>query len=104
MPQVYLPLSGDVTQAINPWSWVFKPMSSQFGLFNINLGHSSNPELEQRILNDVGSYGRQIGRISEALAVLTTHLDIQSLTPKERDAIQAFQNMFNEVELIKRQP
>ena len=39
-----LPLSGDVTQAINPWSWTFGSASSQVGLVNINLGRSSDPE------------------------------------------------------------
>lgn len=53
--------SGDVTQTINPWNWI--------GL-NINLGQSSNPETERAVLDEVGSYGRQIGRIGEALAVL----------------------------------
>jgi hypothetical protein len=37
------------------------------GLININLGQSSAPEVEQEILEDVGSYGRQLGRIGDAL-------------------------------------
>jgi hypothetical protein len=63
MPEFRLPLSGDVTQAINPWSWFFRTVGNQLGLININLGKSSDPELEQRIVNEVGTYGKQLGQI-----------------------------------------
>ena len=46
-----MPLSGDVNQAINPWSWTFGSASSQVGMVNINLGRSSDPELEQEVLD-----------------------------------------------------
>ena len=55
------PFSGDVMQTINPWTWI--------GL-NINLGNSGEPEIERLVLDEVGSYGRQLGRIGDALAVL----------------------------------
>ena len=59
-----LPLSGNVSQLISPWAGWFG--NSQLGLININLGQSSAPEVEQEILEDVGSYGRQLGRIGDA--------------------------------------
>ena len=40
---------------------------AQFGLFNINLGQSAAPEVESAVLDEVGTYGRQLGRIGEAL-------------------------------------
>ena len=43
-----LPLSGDVTQAINQWTWLTKVVGGQFGLININLGKSSDPALGAR--------------------------------------------------------
>ena len=76
-----MPLSGDVTQAINPWSWTFGAASSQAGLVNSNLGRSSDPELEKELLDEVGSYGMQLGRIGDALAVLirARHFPIRML-------------------------
>jgi hypothetical protein len=71
MPDFKLPLSGNVTQTINPWTPFFNPVGSQIGLVNINLGNSSNPEIEEQVLSDVASYGKQLGRIEDVLAVLS---------------------------------
>jgi hypothetical protein len=83
------PFSGDVTQAINPWSWWFRG-SQQTGFININNTRTDNPELERRIVEDVASYGRQLGRIIEALQVVVAHLPAEELTPAERDAVRSF--------------
>lgn len=68
MPDVRLPLSGAVTQSINPWKWYIRSVGGQIGLLKINVGKSADPELEQRIFDEVGSYGGQLGRISYALS------------------------------------
>lgn len=60
MPVFRLPLSGNVTQSINPWTWLFNPVGSQVGLVNIELGQSSNPAGEEEVLTDVASYGKQL--------------------------------------------
>jgi hypothetical protein len=101
MPDVKLPLSGDVVQAINPWNWFFRSQGGQFGLVNINLGKSADPELEQRILDDVGSYGRQLGRIGEALEVLLRHVALDRLDATERAAIEDFRLQQAQVERLK---
>jgi hypothetical protein len=103
MPDFKLPLSGDVMQAINPWNWVFKSEGGQFGLVNINLGKSTDPQLEQRILDDVGSYGRQLGRIGEALEVLLDHVKLERLDAKERAAIEDFRLQLAQVTRLKAQ-
>lgn len=69
MPPFRLPLSGDVTQTINPWTWMTQLVGNQFGI-NINLGKSSEPAVERLILGEVGSYGRQLGQIGDAMRVL----------------------------------
>ena len=69
MPSFRLPLSGDVMQTINPWTWMTQLVGNQFGV-NINLGKSSEPALERLILDEVGSYGRQLGRIGDAMRML----------------------------------
>ena len=58
MPNVLLPLSGDVLQNVNPWSWFMKLTGSQVVLVNVNPGRSADPALEERILDEVGSYAR----------------------------------------------
>ncbi|MBR0558096.1 hypothetical protein J5J10_20585 [Ciceribacter sp. L1K23] len=103
MARFQLPLSGDVTQTINPWTWVFSPAASQFGLLNlkIDLGPSADPDIEAEVVRDVASYGRQIGQISDAMAVLIEQLDRQSLTPEQHKAIVAFELLRDEVENVK---
>jgi hypothetical protein len=101
-PDFRFPLSGNVDQTINPWTWFFRGIS-QFGLININLGSSADPNLEQQILDDVGSYGRQIGQISDALYVLFAHKSLDKFDPDERKAIAAFQRQVESVNALKGQ-
>ena len=98
---VQLPLSGDVTQAINPWSWTFGSASSQVGLVNINLGWSTDPELEQEVLDEVGSYGKQPGGIGDALVVLIRHVKLEDLDAGERDANTALRFPLEEIARVK---
>ena len=102
MANLNFPLSGNVRQAISPWSDWFKTMGSQLGLININLTSSANPAMEAEIVTDVASYGRQLGRMQDALAVLLAHLppDLQ-LPPREQAAIDDFKGMFNEIARVK---
>ncbi len=72
-------------QAINPWTWYNQ--GAQTGLVNIQIGHTSRPDIESAVLQEVGSYGRQIGRIGDALEVLIRHLDAKELKPEERDSL-----------------
>lgn len=101
MADMLLPLSGNVSQTINPWVWAGKLMAGQVGLVNINLGKSSDPQLERRILEDVGSYGRQIGQLADALEAVLAHLPVQQWDPKSQDAVAAFRYQLAEVKRIK---
>ncbi len=87
-----------LTQTINPWSWSF----GQVGLFNINLGNARDPDLEIRILDQVGSYGRQLGRLGDALKVLLDHVDLGVLKAEERRAIDALCLQLDHVDVLKR--
>src|SRR5438874_12607269 len=102
MPVFRLPLSGNVTQSINPWTWMFNPAGSQVGLVNIELGQSSNPAIEEEVLSDVASYGKQLGRIEDALLVLLAHFRPErSLTAEEEAAIGALKAMVEEIAEVK---
>jgi hypothetical protein len=102
VPTFKLTLSGDVNQTISPWTAFLSPIGSQFGLVNINLGQSSAPPVEQDVLSDVGSYGKQLGRIGDALIVLLAHFHPRKpLTGDEMAAIDALKEMLNEVAKVK---
>src|SRR5216684_7645733 len=102
MPAFRLPLSGNVTQSINPWTWFFNPVGSQVGLVNIELGQSSNPAIEEEVLSDVASYGKQLGRIEDALIVLLAHFrPDRPLTADEDAAIAALKAMVDEIAAVK---
>lgn len=65
----------------------------QFNLFSVNLGASSNAENEKATIQEVGSYGKQIGHLAEALEVVIRQLDLldsKGLPKDERDALQVF--------------
>ena len=94
------PLSGDVWQSFLPWNFLAKQMG-QIGFININNAKTPAPELEQTILEEVGSYGRQIGRLADALDVLVGTLDWSRLDEPQLRAIMAFREQLTEVRGIK---
>ena len=103
MPDVNLPLSGAVTQTIEPWTSWFSSFGSQIGLINVNLGTSSNPSTEKAVIANVASYGKQLGRIEDALVVLLKHFHPKEpLSPEENRAIRALQRMVEEIDDVKR--
>ena len=98
MPNFYMPLSGPVNQAFQYWT---NMTMGQVGLININMGKSSDPVLEQQILDDVGTYGRQLGQIGDALAVLLKHVKLEDLEPDEVSALDAFKLQLAQIERLK---
>jgi len=102
MSNFRLPLSGDVNQTINPWNWYFN--GNQFGLFNINLGKTKDPVVEQEILDSVGTYGRQLGRIGDVLRILL-EVDkerLSTLSEKDLKAIEELKEQLQYIERIKK--
>lgn len=100
MASLQLPLSGDVSQFIAPWSW-FVRQAGQLGLININIGQTPAPGVEAQVLEEVGSYGRQIGRLADAVEVLIACLDRNSLSPAQQKAVADFQDQLQAVRDIK---
>lgn len=88
MDNVFLPLQLAPTalrQSILP-NW-------GFSLFSINLGKSSDPGKEYEVLENVGSYGKQLGHLAEALEVVIKQLrllEAKNLSRKELDTLQVF--------------
>jgi hypothetical protein len=88
-------------QAINPWT--FLQQGAQFGFINIDLGQTPHPETEQMILDDVGSYGRQLGRIGDALEVILNHVKLEGLSQAEKDALAILRGQLAEVRKVKQE-
>jgi len=86
-------------QAINPWS--FYQQGAQFGFVNIDLGQTPQPEVEQAVLEKVGSYGRQLGRIGDALEVLLDHIKLRGLDEREQDALTVLRGQLAEIRQVK---
>src|SRR5712671_418727 len=102
MPTFKLPLSGDVFQAISPWTAFMSPIGSQVGLFNVRIGQSSEPAVEGDVLSDVASYGKQLGRIGDALIVLLAHFHPErELTADEQKALSDLKAIATDVAAVK---
>jgi hypothetical protein len=86
-------------QAINPWT--FANQGAQLGFVNINLGQTAHPETEQKVLDEVGSYGRQLGRIGDALEVLLDHVPLKGLDRAETDALAMLRGQLAEIRKVK---
>ncbi len=101
MPNFLLPLSGDVNQVINPWTWMTKTVGRQFGFINIDLGKSADPLLEQQILHAVDNYGRQIGQLRDALEEVLVHLQAEKWRGESKRAVDAFRLQLAQVNRLK---
>ena len=87
-------------QAINPWT--FYQQGSQFGFINIDLGETPHPEIEQAILDEVGSYGRQLGRIGDVVDILVKRLDRTGLDKTDLDALDVLEGQLAAIRQVKR--
>lgn len=95
-----LPFSGDVTQAINPWSWATHA-AGQFGFININTSKAGNPALEQDIVQNIASYGQQLARLLDVVNMLLEHSDLSKLSAQQQKDLQAFQQMSLKIDAVR---
>jgi hypothetical protein len=95
------PLSGDVWQAINPWSWWLESTGQQVGFINIYQTEADDPDKELKIVENVASYGKQLGRIVDALSAVLRHGSFSGLEPEEEVAKQRFLEMADEIAAAK---
>lgn len=93
------PLSGDVTQAID--TSLVRGIGDQLGFVNINTAGAGDPALEHRIVEEVASYGRQLGRLLDAVDVLVRRDSRGKLTPDDQRALDQLQTMRAEIDAAK---
>ena len=79
------PFSGDVTQAISPYTNWFSPQ------ITVNAG---DPRLEARILTDGASYGRQLGVVIDALRAVVEK-------KQDKEAFAALTKLADKIDGIK---
>jgi hypothetical protein len=89
-----LPLSGNVTQSILPWTWNIGPI-------NVEMGESANTDAEKAILDNVGTYGSQLGRVGDALLVILDHLERSDPSLAKSPAIIALRKQIADVQTMK---
>jgi hypothetical protein len=94
-------LSGDVWQAINPWSWWLESTGQQVGFINIYRTEAGDPQQEREIVENVASYGKQLGRIIDALTVVLQHESFSGLEPDEELTKRRFLEMAAEISAVK---
>ncbi len=96
-----LPLSGDVSQIINPWTLWLKSLSQQLGFINITNVKSGDWEKEKEIIEDVASYGRQLGWIIEVLDLVVSRMKLSNLTEEESASLRQFSELIKRIEEVK---
>lgn len=90
-----------VIQDINPaCSWWLTSLR-QVGFININHMRTAKPEVEQTIVTEAASYGKQLGRIIDALSVLCSHSQLTDLDEAEKKALKDLAEMATEIAATK---
>jgi hypothetical protein len=89
----------NLMQTISPLSYFNQ--GGQIGLFNINFGQTAAPETELAVLEEVGSYGKQLGRIGDVLELLMAQMPKDGLSPQQRDTIAILQGQLASIRKIK---
>jgi len=95
---LFLPLSGAVSQWIRA---ALVDAKGQLGLLNFTINGAGDPYLERRITEDVGSYGRQLGWLIDALDVLIAHGRPAGLGKEDDKALDQVGTLRAEVEKAK---
>lgn len=75
----------------------------QFSLLSttVNQQATSEPDLEERIVGNVASYGKQLGRLVEAVQVLVKQAKNEEITEDDRLAIQEFTVLAEEISEVR---
>jgi hypothetical protein len=98
--EFFFPLSGAVTQ----WFDWIRNQGAQLGFINVYNASSAHPEAEQRIIEDVASYGRQLGRVIDALRILVDDRVggvPAELTPQQKLAMQRLEVLAADIDEAK---
>jgi hypothetical protein len=96
--EVHAPLSGAVNQAIET---SLARSLGQLGLINITTARAGDPDLERRIVEQVASYGRQLGWLLEAVDALVRGHRGEPPQPGDEQALEQARRLRGEVDELK---
>jgi hypothetical protein len=89
-----------LSQMINPLYWL-NSGTDQIGFINISGAASAKPAVEADIIENVATYGRQLGRITDVLQAVLAHMHADKWPAAEREAVAAFQDMSAKIAAVK---
>lgn len=95
----FLSLSPERLGDILPWKW-WSNLTGQVGFININEMASAKPGVEADIIENVASYGRQLGRITDVLEALLKR-SREDWSDADRKAEREFREMAEQIALVK---
>ena len=93
-PPVAFPFADFLINPQTSWTRFFNPQL----FISVN---SSDAPIENHVLSRVGSYGKQLGTMLDAVEVLVARLSTDELTSSERAAIDALTELRDDVEDAK---
>jgi hypothetical protein len=91
-----------LAQMIDPLFW-FPSGTGQIGLINISGEASAKPEVERDIIENVATYGRQLGRMTDVLNAILADLHAKNWTGDAKKAVDAFADMNANIAAVKAQ-
>jgi hypothetical protein len=95
---LYGPWSGPVNQAIQA---TLARNLGQLGVINISTSAAKDPELERRIVEQVASYGRQLGWLLDAVDVLVRAHRGEPSRDSDQEALEQLERLHRDVDEIK---
>ena len=96
-----LPFSRLFSQFMRTWN--YRPATSWDHVFNPQFFINSNPDdvaVENDVLSQVGSYGKQLGTIIDALGVVVSKLAATQLTTEDQRVIDRFHELSDDVSTV----
>jgi hypothetical protein len=95
------PLSQVLSQFLRVWN--YRPVTSWDDFFNpqfvIN-ANSGDAAVENDVLAQVGSYGKQLGVIIDALSLVISTIAFNRLLPSERQVLDRFETLRDQVNKV----
>ena len=89
-----------LAQMINPFYWL-NSGTDQIGFINISGTASAKPEVEADIIENVATYGRQLGRITDVLEAALKHIDAGAWKGADGAAVTQFKEMTAKIAAVK---
>jgi hypothetical protein len=100
LPNPFALAPKQLAQIINPLSWMTSG-TGQMGFINISGMASSKPEVEADIIENVATYGRQLGRITDVLQAVLENMHPDRWTDSQQDAVHQFKDMVHKIAIVK---